>query len=102
MTSIHPFVYMAIGIVISAYSWFIDSKSEGSFLQIFIWIGGIFFLVGLIKLLFRKYNKESEKKQKQFDNKYKKVDQGFKNQNQQFYNNNQNNNQNFGEGIQKY
>ncbi|MAG39106.1 hypothetical protein CMO90_03380 [Candidatus Woesearchaeota archaeon] len=52
MTKIPGFVYFILGIIISAYSKYIEEKTKADFLTIFFYIGIFFIFIGIVKMIF--------------------------------------------------
>lgn len=53
MVRIHGLVYVLIGIFMSGYSRFIQSKADAPVLKVFFWLGIVFIVVGVFRLVLR-------------------------------------------------
>lgn len=90
MTSIHPITYLIIGVIITIYSKFVESKT-GSSLDLFFWAGILMIVFGFAKFAWRKTRKATEIKIKSYENQYQSIKKNFEQEHNRFQNIYQNN-----------
>ena len=62
MTKIHGLAYLILGLLIGGFSYYINNKNKSNAFALFFYIGIIFVMIGIIKLLAKVVQKKAVKK----------------------------------------
>ena len=64
MTSIHGIAYLIIGSLVTGFSYYFDNKNNNNSFMLFFYLGIIFFIIGIIKLISKYIERKSHRKEK--------------------------------------